>query len=268
MIVSGTRPSCALLCEITNRPGVLEKITDIILHYGFNIVKIYTPETITGAKGYLVIVLENCVEENMKSLIGSIMSEAKGLVLNVTGVSSSTNGFLFPPFGDIVFGDRRACLLTLGMIREVSSAFLKDPSTASMGKIWLKSLGEALGKQIYLGWVKYFLVKADRWEDQVQTAIQQLAEIYHALGYGELEVAEVVGLKYRLIVYRDIFCHALSELKTLQKCGYITGGIFSGFFRELFGRRANVVEKECLCMGKDKCVHEIELFEPEPAGTG
>lgn len=240
----------------------MEKIAAIILKHGFNVVKVYTPETISGDKGHLVFILENCTEDYAKKLVDEIKINAPEVVLNISGVSSS-NGILFLPFKDIVFGDRRACVLTSGMVREMGNVFLKDPSTASMGKIWLRSLGEAIGRQIYRGWIKYVYTASNKWEENVKNVLQHFVDIYHALGFGELEVVEVSGLKYRVVAYRNIFCSAFNELKVVQKCGFINEGILTGLFREIFGRRTVVNEKECVCMNRDKCIYEIELYEPE-----
>jgi len=257
----GVNPHCAILMRVVNIPGALEKITDVIAGLGLNIVSINTLERAYGQQAHLLIIIENC-SENDRSILEERLSKLKDVVLSIYSVVAE-DSWLFIPFNQLVFIDRRACIFTQGMLREFWKDMIRDPTIASISKTILKKMGESIGSQIYRGWVSYIVEREELSNELKKKYLESFSEFFHSLGHGTLEISQIGTLKYRLELYNSIICESLKDIVFgAKKCGFFYEGLLSGFFREMFNRRVNVEETKCLCEGKDYCEYEVQILEP------
>lgn len=254
-------PHCAILMKVTNIPGTLEKITDIIAKFGLNIVTINTLERAAGQTAHLLVTMEKCSEESRRRVEEELL-RLKDVIQSIHSVTAE-DSMLFIPFNQLVFVDRRACIFTQGMLREFYKELTKDPATASIGRVMMKKIGESIGSVIFRGWVSYIVEREELSDALKKKYLDSFSNMFHALGYGALEISQIGTLKYRVELYNSVVCETLKEtLVGIKRCGFFNEGVLLGFFREMFKRRVNVEETKCLCEGADYCEYEVQMMEP------
>ncbi len=262
LYVNKERELTVLVVKAVNKPGVLERITDVIAARNINIVKVDTPEVLEGEEAFLTFLLD-CSLSEAKAISDRIGDELRDIVRSIE-VKGARDSYVFVPFNILVFGDRRACILTQGMIREVIRELLRYGSNVQYIFQVLRSIGRAIGKQLYRGWIEYLETnggKSRNWDEFVENALKHFADFYHALGYGWAEIARIGTNKYRITIYNDITCNAVKELGYHGKTGHLTAGIIAGYLEALLGRRVVVEEIDCVNTGSDKDVFEVEVLE-------
>jgi predicted hydrocarbon binding protein/predicted amino acid-binding ACT domain protein len=252
-----------LLVKTVNKPGVLSRIADVIADMNINIAKISTLEPVEGPEAFILFLLE-CDQETLLKVKERIKNELSSIVKSISAVGAR-DSYVFLPFNHIVFGDRRALVLTQGMLRELIREVMRRYGPLPHVENILRSIGRAIGKQLFKGWISYLETDHGRdWESYINTALQHFADIFHALGYGSIEIEQVGVATYRIIVYDNIECRAARELKYQGKTGYITAGVIAGFLEALLSREVSVEEVECINDGSDKDVFEAHLKGIKP----
>lgn len=261
MYISRERELSVMIIKTINKPGILEKITDIIASRNINIVKIDTPEILEGEEAFLTLLLD-CSIDVANEIAKNIRDEMKDLVYQID-VKGARDSYIFTPFNTLVFGDRRACVLTKGMIREILRGIHQERKARIYCQQILRSIGRAIGRQLYKGWIEYleYEKRDSSWEEFVENALEHFADFYHALGFGWIVIERLSNNKYRIIIYNNIECDAARELGFHGKTGILTAGIIAGYLETLTSRRAVVEETSCINTGSDHDVFEIELLE-------
>ncbi len=257
--ISREKPIGVLNIRVVNKKGVMRTIADIITRENVNIIKATIPEFPLGKDAYIVFVLENCDQKCVDNITNKIKEEAKEMVLDIYSVSSS-EGFVFVPYSTLIFIDRRAIVLTEGMLRELIIGLMREEYLTSYVPLILRKIGESIGKQIYEGWVSYIeKYSAEDWFKYVDKALVYLAEFFHALGFAETEILRIGETRYRIALYNNIECESLRERGFVETTGHITAGIIAGYLKALLNREVTVTEIECINKGGEKDVFEAVI---------
>ncbi|MCX8181578.1 MAG: 4-vinyl reductase [Candidatus Methanomethyliaceae archaeon] len=125
-----------------------------------------------------------------------------------------------------------------------------------------------IGYRVGLGHVKFHMELAERigLKDPALIYKNISAAMFQWAGYGVVEVEELVE-DHGTLAVRDSFECELGKGRGIVYSQF-TRGIIAGTLTELFGKRFNVVEKECIAKGDPVCRFMVKaLSERKPTKT-
>ncbi len=262
------KPLSLIIVKAKNVPGAIHKITSVLAEGNINILKINVPEITTKDYGYVLILIEQCVDKCLEDIISIIKKRYSDIIIDIKGVSS-TNSYVFLKYGKLLFLDSESFVLTLKMLEKAVYELYSGYGMGSLGAVtFLTTIGRGIGKAIYDDYVKPVIEGSEEnYEEKINTALKMLEYLYKALGLGEMIINTETGVEstYEIIISNNFECTAIKKHGSghgfIGKSGHITMGILSGFFESLFGRVATVEEKECVVEGAEADVFVVSLRE-------
>ena len=258
-IYAGGKYYTALLLELVNKPGVVARIVDEIAKRRINIVKVTTPYLVTGDRGHLLIILEDC-DEKCAGELKRVLEGMREIVLAVEA-ASGMDIFLFPKLGELRFLNERGLVLSAGMVAEALRTVSRSVGRAEHSGV-LRFAGKGVGRYVYQG--VYSLMSAPQSpEAQLKLSLDFLVDMFKALGLGDAEY-DLRGLEVRFKVRDNFECAAAKEAGLIGPAGDFTSGLIEGFLEGVFGRRVEVVEEKCIARGDNHCEFRAMMYEAIP----
>jgi len=257
VIYAGGRYYTAMVLELVNKPGVAGRIIDEIARRGINIVKITTPYMVTGDRGHLLLVLENCDESCAEGLKREFEG-MRDIVLRVEA-TSGMDVFLFPKLGGLKLLGDKSLVLTQGMAAEAIRQGVKALGRSGVAQA-LRSLGRGVGVFLYKNFYT-MLATPPSPEAQLKASLEFLVDVFKALGLGDVEY-ELKGLEARFKVYGGFECEAARDAGVVGTAGDFTSGVLEGYLELAFGRRVGVKEEKCVARGDSHCEYKVSFYEP------
>jgi predicted hydrocarbon binding protein/predicted amino acid-binding ACT domain protein len=262
------KPLSLIIVKAKNVPGAIHKITSVLAERNINILKINVPEIATENYGFVIILIEQCVDKCLEDVINTIKNKYSDIIMDIKGVSS-TNSYVFLKYGKLLFLDSESFILTLKMLEKAIYELYSGYGMGSLGAVTLlTTIGRGNGKAIYEDYVRPIIEGSEEsYEEKIGTALEMFKYIYKALGLGEMIINTEMGVEstYEIIINDNFECTAIKKHGSghgfVGKTGHVTMGILSGFFESLFGRVAVVEERECINEGAETDVFVVSLRE-------
>ncbi|OYT39276.1 MAG: hypothetical protein B6U89_04335 [Desulfurococcales archaeon ex4484_58] len=252
------KPGSILVVKAVNRPGILAKISKIISDEGINILKVSVLEHVSRT-GYIMFLLEDCDQDCVRNVSDKIKNSLSEEIEDIT-YSSSKDSYVFLKYGSIFFLDKQATILTTDFIRYVVVELMKTYNLSTVKNI-LKKIGYGIGKAIYEKFIMENLNTEEKWEYEVDRALNYLADFYKALGLGDMSIEKIGDIRYRIVVEDNFECLSMRNYSLMHKTGYMTSGVLAGYLTSLLNRRVIVHEEKCINDRGKHCVFEVEIYE-------
>jgi predicted hydrocarbon binding protein/predicted amino acid-binding ACT domain protein len=262
------KPLSLIIVKAKNVPGAIHKITSVLAEKNINILKINVPEIATENYGFIIMLIEQCVDKCLEDVTNTIKKRYSDIIIDIKGVSS-TNSYVFLKYGKLLFLDSESFVLTLKMLEKAVYELYSGYGMGSLGAVtFLTTIGRGIGKAIYEEYVKPVVEGSEEsYEEKISIALEMLKYLYKALGLGEMIINTETGVEstYEIIINNNFECTAIKKHGSghgfIGKSGHMTIGILSGFFESLFGRIASVEERECINEGAEADVFMVSLRE-------
>ncbi len=242
--------------EMRNAPGAMQQQAELVAKHGVNVLSGFHDAPVLAEKGTWSFFGDFTKADIEPEALAAELRSLRPVVK--VRFASTKDGFITDTMNfPVLLGNERAIIvrasILLSIIDRITSIFGPESKSA---QVILHQVGEAGGQRVFES------VKTMIGFDFIRKNVARTLNLFTALGWGILNVKAVdLDTKTAEIHIKEGFESADSgNTATAPQCHFIRG-LLTGWFSQLFERKINATETQCVAKGDPFCIFRIQPFE-------